>query len=61
LKRQGLTGFTSFCGSSNIQIAESLKLQIKDALGAALSFTGSTTSGVVKSIAIGVYEGLPDI
>ncbi|MGD8940891.1 MAG: hypothetical protein PVJ72_16010 [Gammaproteobacteria bacterium] len=45
---------------SNIQITEALKLQMKDALGATLSFTGSATSGVVKSLAIGIYEGIPE-
>ena len=45
---------------SNLQITESLKLQLKDAIGATLSFTGSATSGAVKSLAIGVYEGTPD-
>ena len=45
---------------SNIQITEALKLQLKDALGATLSFTGSATSGVVKSLAIGIYEGVPE-
>jgi hypothetical protein len=33
---------------------------LRDALGATLSFTGNATSGVVKSLAIGIYEGIPD-
>ncbi len=42
---------------SNIQITEAMKLQVKDAIGATLSFTGSAVSGVVNSIAVGIYEG----
>ena len=45
---------------SNIPITEALKLQLKDALGATLSFTGSATSSVAKSLAIGIYEGIPE-
>jgi len=45
---------------SNIQITEALTLKLKDALGATLSFTGSATSGVVKSLAVGIFEGTPD-
>jgi hypothetical protein len=42
---------------SNIQITEGMKLQLKDAISATLSFTGSATSGVANSIAVGIYEG----
>ncbi len=42
---------------SNIQITEGMKLQLKDAISATLSFTGSAASGVANSIAVGVYEG----
>lgn len=45
---------------SNIQITEALKLQIKDAIGATLSFTGSATAGSVNGIAVGIYEGTTD-
>jgi hypothetical protein len=42
---------------SNIQITEGMKLQLKEAISATLSFTGSATSGVANSIAVGIYEG----
>lgn len=38
------------------QISNTVALQLKDALGATMSFSGSASSGVVKSLAIGVYE-----
>ncbi len=43
---------------SGIQITQSLKLQLKDTIGAAMSFSGSGLSGNVNSIAIGIYEEL---
>ncbi|WP_174715148.1 hypothetical protein [Vibrio penaeicida] len=43
---------------SSSEISNAVKLQLKDAIGASLSFTGSATSGNVKSIAIGIYEEL---
>lgn len=43
---------------SGIQITQTLKLQLKDSIGAAMSFSGSGLSGNVNSIAIGVYEEL---
>ena len=45
---------------SHIQITQALPLQIKEAIGATLSFTGSATAGTVNSIAIGIYEGASD-
>ncbi len=33
---------------SNIEISNALRLQLKDAIGAALSFTGSASSGIVR-------------
>jgi hypothetical protein len=45
---------------SSIQITQRLNFQMKDALGATLSFTESATSGVLKSLAIGIYEGIPE-
>jgi len=45
---------------SSIQITEALKLQMKDAISATLSFTGSAITGDVRSIAVGIFEGNPD-
>ncbi|WP_044834870.1 hypothetical protein [Thalassomonas actiniarum] len=41
-----------------IQITNSLQLQLKDAIGATMSFVGSAVSGNVNSLAIGIYEEL---
>jgi len=43
---------------SGIQFTQALKLQLKDAVGASMSFTGSALSGNVNSLAIGIYEEL---
>jgi len=43
---------------SGIKITQSLKLQLKDAIGASMSFSGSALSGNVNSIAVGIYEEL---
>ncbi|MFK5947349.1 MAG: hypothetical protein QM500_01100 [Methylococcales bacterium] len=48
--------FTSF------EISQSIRLQLKDAIGATLSFTGSATSGIIrdpsriKQFVVGVLE-----
>lgn len=39
-----------------VEIGYALQLQLKDAIGATLSFTGSALSGNIKQIAIGIYE-----
>ncbi len=41
---------------SAIRITEALKLQVKEAIGATLSFTGSGTAGTVNGLAVGIYE-----
>lgn len=41
---------------SGLQITQALKLQIKDAVGASISFSGSALSGGVNSLAVGIYE-----
>ena len=41
---------------SGIQFTQALKLQLKDAVGASMSFSGSALSGTVNSIAVGIYE-----
>ncbi|EIV8505661.1 hypothetical protein V4F55_002686 [Vibrio parahaemolyticus] len=38
------------------EINNAVKIQLKDAIGATLSFTGSATSGNVRAIAVGIYE-----
>ena len=43
---------------NGIQITQSLKLQLKDAVGASMSFTGSGLSGTVNTVAVGIYEEL---
>lgn len=43
------------------QISEALALQVKDALGASLSFLGSATSGSGRAIAVGLYEQTIDL
>lgn len=40
------------------QINQALRNQIKDSVAASLSFYGSMTAGVVRSLAVGVYEVL---
>lgn len=39
------------------QLKEATATQIRDALGGAFGFAGSAASGVVRSIAVGVFEG----
>lgn len=41
---------------ANSQITYALGLQLKDALGASLSFLGSASSGSVRALAVGVYS-----
>lgn len=41
---------------SGKHITASFRLQITDALGAAMSFSGSAFSGTVKNLAIGIYQ-----
>jgi hypothetical protein len=41
---------------SNPQISQALAMQLKDALGATFSFTGSASSGAVRALAVGVYS-----
>ncbi|MBV1871018.1 MAG: hypothetical protein KUG83_00595 [Gammaproteobacteria bacterium] len=41
---------------SGTKISKTMVLQLKDAVGATMSFAGSASSGVVKALAIGVYE-----
>jgi len=43
---------------SGIKITQSLELQLKDAVGASMSFSGSALSGNVNSLAVGIYEEL---
>ena len=43
---------------TGIQITQALKLQIKDGIGASMSFSGSALSGSLHSVAIGIYEEL---
>lgn len=43
---------------SGLKITQSLQLQLKDAVGASMSFTGSALSGNVNSLAVGIYEEL---
>ncbi|PCM46101.1 hypothetical protein [Marinobacter sp. ANT_B65] len=38
------------------QISHATKRQLKDALGAFFSFSGSASNGVVRTLAIGIYE-----
>lgn len=41
---------------SNAQLKRATALRLKDALGAGLSFTGSAVGGVVRNVAVGIYE-----
>ena len=41
---------------STVEINQTTTLQLKDALGATLSITGSVYSGAINSIAVGIYE-----
>ncbi|EHZ2643456.1 TPA: hypothetical protein NJ360_003483 [Vibrio parahaemolyticus] len=41
---------------SSQDISNAIQLQLKDAIGATISFVGSATSGNVGAIAVGVYE-----
>ena len=41
---------------SRAQISKATQLQLKDAMGALLGFTGSSTSGTVRNIAVAIYE-----
>lgn len=43
---------------SSQEISNAVRLQLKDAIGATISFVGSATSGNVGSIAVGIYEEL---
>jgi len=43
---------------SNLEITRALTLQLKDAIGASMSFAGSGLSGTVNSLAVGIYEEL---
>lgn len=43
------------------QISEALALKVKDALAASMTFTGSAISGLVKTLAVGVYEKTGEI
>ncbi|MCA0761458.1 hypothetical protein [Vibrio vulnificus] len=43
---------------SSQEISNAVQLQLKDAIGATLSFVGSATSGNVGAIAVGIYEEL---
>ncbi|MNG35050.1 hypothetical protein D3C84_1216960 [compost metagenome] len=42
------------------QLQHATVTQIKDSLGAAIGFTGSSLSGNVKTIAVGLYEELEE-
>ncbi|MBL4606487.1 MAG: hypothetical protein JKY01_01490 [Pseudomonadales bacterium] len=42
-----------FTGS---QITKAMTLQLKDAVGASMSYTGSAQSGTINTLAIGVFE-----
>jgi len=41
---------------SQTQISDAILIQLKDALGASLSFTGSAMAGNVNTLAVGLYE-----
>jgi len=41
---------------TNLQISTAVRHQLKDALGAAISFTGSASSGAVKKLVVGVAK-----
>ncbi|MFT5808865.1 MAG: hypothetical protein ACI9LG_003192 [Moritella dasanensis] len=43
---------------SQTQISDAILIQLKDALGASLSFTGSAMAGNVNTLAVGLYEEL---
>ncbi|ELI0608281.1 hypothetical protein Q8V59_000082 [Vibrio vulnificus] len=43
---------------SSQEISNAVRLQLKDAIGATISFVGSATSGNVGAIAVGIYEEL---
>ena len=43
---------------AGIQITQTLKLQIKDGIGASMSFGGSALSGTMHSLAVGIYQEL---
>lgn len=43
---------------SGMRITQSLTLQLKDAIGASMSFSGSALSGSANSLAVGIYEEL---
>ncbi|SQD76718.1 hypothetical protein [Moritella yayanosii] len=43
---------------SQTQISDAIIIQLKDALGASLSFTGSAMAGNVNTLAVGLYEEL---
>jgi len=43
-------------GNCNLVLISFFKLQLKDALGASLSFTGSAMAGNVNTLAVGLYE-----
>jgi len=45
---------------SGIKITQAITLQLKDAVGASMSFGGSALSGTVNSLAVGVYQELVD-
>ncbi|WP_028773741.1 hypothetical protein [Shewanella waksmanii] len=55
LSRKGL--IKKYTGT---QITHAFRLQLKDAVGASLSFSGSALTGTVKALAIGVYEEVND-
>ncbi|BEU04564.1 hypothetical protein OAG1_33640 [Agarivorans sp. OAG1] len=46
---------------AGVQITNALKLQLKDAVGASMSFSGSALSGTVKGLAIGIHQELAAI
>ena len=41
---------------TNPQISQALVLQLKNALAATFSFTGSASSGAVRALAVGIYS-----
>ncbi|MEZ9237568.1 hypothetical protein [Shewanella sp. 10N.286.52.A9] len=45
---------------TGIQITDAFRLQLRDAVGASLSFTGSAMSGTIKTLAVGIYEEVMD-
>lgn len=45
---------------TGIQITHALKLQLKDAIGASMSFSGSALSGSVKGLAIAIHQELTE-